>query len=661
MAFYWRRRRKPWYGFRFKRRYRKRKWPRRRRRFRSYTRRRTRRSTRRRRKPKKVRRKRQTIPVRQWQPDSVVNCHIKGFGTLVLGAEGCQYKCYTNEKTKWVRAKAPGGGGFGVEQYTLGYLYQENIFKQNIWTKTNIARELCRYIRVRFTFYRHNDIDFIINYSRMPPFQLNKYTYMTFHPMQMLLSKHKIILLSKNTKPNGRLKKTKVIRPPKLMITKWFFQDQFYKQPLLQLAAAAASIPYSRIGCCTPNQIITIFFLNPGFYKAPSWMNSSTPYKPYSTIQEPLTFTYPKGNTTATYTKPTTKSYDDSVAYEGGWFDYRILQAFEVKYNGQTYATIPVRAARYNPNLDNGKNNKVWVVSCLTSSYNPPKDENLVFENIPLWLAFYGIVNYIEKVKNDKTFLNSHMFIVQSPAIEPWADIGTQNYYPFIDRSMLLGKLPYDETLKNSDKIRWYPSYLKQVETINAFVKTGPYITKLEYQKNSTWELDYKYDFFFKWGGAQLPDTTVADPATQGHFDTPSTFQETVQIADPAKQVPSAILHTWDYRRGLIKEKALRRMCENLETETDIQTDATGSPPAKRKRLLPELQCPQEENQEIQKCLQELFKESISKEAQKEEDVISLINQQREKQQQLKFQLLQLIDHLKDKQRQLQLYTGLIN
>ena len=108
-------------------------------------------------------------------------------------------------------------------------------------------------------FYRHPETDFIIAYDRQPPFDLDEYTYLLCHPQNMLLSKHKIILLSKSSKPNGRVKKTKKIKPPKLMLTKWFFQKQFAEYPLLQLKASAANFQYSHLGCCNTNQITTFF------------------------------------------------------------------------------------------------------------------------------------------------------------------------------------------------------------------------------------------------------------------------------------------------------------------------------------------------------------------------------------------------------------------
>ena len=171
--------------------------------------------------------------------------------------------CWTNVKQANTPPRAPGGGGFGCEQFSLGSLYDDYLFKRNIWTKTNIFKDLCRYLGVRISFYRHPETDFIVSYSRQPPFDLSKEMYTSCHPAKLLLSKHKFLILSKATKTNGKLKVTKFIKPPKQMLNKWFFQEHFSIFPLLLLQAAACNFRYSNIGCCNTNQLLTFFTLNP--------------------------------------------------------------------------------------------------------------------------------------------------------------------------------------------------------------------------------------------------------------------------------------------------------------------------------------------------------------------------------------------------------------
>ncbi len=186
MPFWWRRRRKPWFGPRFRRYRRNYKTRRRRYRYRNQYRRPARRRRRRRRK-RKVRRKLKRITIKQWQPERIVKCKIKGVGVLVAGADGSQNRCYTETKDDYTQPKAPGGGGFGLEVFTLEYLFKQWLARKNIWTKTNDYTDLVRYTGCTFRFFRHPDTDFIIKYSRQPPFQLDKDTFPDCHPQNMLL------------------------------------------------------------------------------------------------------------------------------------------------------------------------------------------------------------------------------------------------------------------------------------------------------------------------------------------------------------------------------------------------------------------------------------------------------------------------------------------
>nr|UHK07187.1 MAG: ORF1 [Torque teno midi virus]UHK07314.1 MAG: ORF1 [Torque teno midi virus] len=662
MPFWWRRRRRPWYpAWRKRRRFGRYK----RRKTRRFRRRRTRRSTRRRRRGrKKVRRKRATLPVRQWQPDSIVLCKIKGYGTLVLGAQGTQYLCYTNQKTAWTPPQYPAGGGFGIEVFTLQYLYSQYILRNNIWTKTNEYKDLCRYLKCRFTFYRHQNVDFIIWYSRQPPFKLDKYIYPSIHPQQLLLRRKKIVLLSKKTNPKGKLTKKITIRPPKQMITKWFFTQQFCTADLLQLAAAATSFSWPKLGCCNENLIVSVYYLNTQFFQDSTWAQThqtNTPWKPYSTIPDGLTFKYKQGNQTLTF-KPDTTSYWNSISYDKGWFNKGVLQAYEVILSSgtQTYGALPIVAARYNPAIDDGEGNEIYLVSTITGHYTKPQNDPIItFNNMPLWLAFYGYWSYIEKQKTI-SFMNQHMFVVKSKYILPQPTTATQQYFPFVDLNFIQGNNPYKAYIPYADKKYWYPSAFHQVETINNFVQCGPYIPKLGNDRESTWELPYSYCFYFKWGGPEITDQPVADPKKQEQYVVPDTLQQTIQISNPLKQTTEAMLHSWDFRRGFVTNRAFKRMCENLPSDTDIQTDAEYSP-HKKKLKTGELPTMQEETQKIQSYLQALSEESICQETEEAPDLLQLIQQQRHEQQNLKLNILKLIQDLKLKQRMLQLQTGLLD
>ncbi len=116
------------------------------------------------------------------------------------------------------------------------------------------------------------------------------------------------------------------------------------------------------------------------------------------------------------------------------------------------------------------------------------------------------------------------------------------------------------------------------------------------------------YYFYFKWGGSFNPDEPVADPSGQRTYPVPNQNTAAVQVINPKKQAAESILHAWDYRRGYITKTAIKRIQEYQETDTDFQTDADSQAPPKKKYVSRALQYIPEEEEEIQSCLQELFK-----------------------------------------------------
>ncbi len=94
----------------------------------------------------------------------------------------------------------------------------------------------------------------------------------------------------------------------------------------------------------------------------------------------------------------------------------------------------------------------------------------------------------------------------------------------------------------------------------------------------------------------------------KGKYDVPDKQQERLQIKDPTNQKINSILRTWDYRRGQITNKALKRMYADLETDETLSTDSDNSilTKTKKKKDSPLLQqTPQKKVQKIQTCLQE--------------------------------------------------------
>nr|UHK05192.1 MAG: ORF1 [Torque teno midi virus] len=662
MPFWWGRRKKWWTTTRFRRR-RRRPYKRRARKtiFRRYNRRTHRRRKKRRR--TKVRRKKQFLKLLQWQPDSIRKCKIKGTETIVLGTDGKQFRDYTSAMNEWIPPKVPGGGGFAIAQYTLEYLYEQHILHNNIWTHSNIDFDLVRYTGMKIKFYRHQFIDFVVHYRRQPPLTENILTPMNTHPLILLQQQHRIIIPSKLTKPNGKLHVKKKIKPPKQHLNKWYFIRDYSKVPLLLIQAAACDLNFVKYGKTADNNLTNLWSLNIDFYfngafgtHIPS--TQDTVYSPISTKTYNDKWVTIKGQSQRTVLM--CNNYLSSVNITTGWFTKTILQS-----KGTAEPPIdkpPTFLCRYNPMIDTGAGNKVWLKSTLNDHWTPPTTElYLLFENEPLWLCLYGWFDYINDLKPVYNIFEYYTLVIQSKYFQT-AYSQAQNIIVPIDESFIAGKGPYNSTPTDKDSQKWIPVLKHQQQSINNIVKCGPYIPR-PYAPYSNWELHCDYCFFFKWGGSMHPNNTVADPTTSTKYPVPDSIFQSVQITNPTKQIPQEMLHSWDYRRDFLTPKALKRMYEYLPTEQTIPTDAdTPEPPSKKFRTAKKPEC-QEKETEVLQCLQQLFSENTSEEKEtysEEEKIQHLIKQQQQQQQQLKHNLLTLITHLKKNQLQMQLHTGIL-
>lgn len=574
--------------------------------------------------------------------------------------------CYTTNKAIAVPPKSPYGGGFGVEQYDLKYLYEEYTFHNNYWTKSNILKDLCRFLYVKIIFFRDNKTDFICSYDRNPPFNLTKYTYPGTHPQQMLLQKHHKLILSQMTKNPNKLTKKFTIKPPRQMISKWFFTKSFCKYPLFSIKASALDLRHSYLGCCNENSQVYFYYLNHGYYQKTNWgQYQAAPYLPNSTYSETSTVYYKYKNTEETIGPFNTGStkYDDSVSFDKGWFKPHFLQTQCIqtsKTSSTCIGNTPTNVAIYNPMADSGNGNAIYLVSVLSNTWDqPPKDSAILIQGMPLWLGLFGYLDYVRQIKKDKTWLESHVVVLKSPAIFTFPQPGADQWYCPLSKTFIDGVGPYRTDLTIKQKQRYFPQIQHQHEILNSFVEAGPFIPKYNNQSESNWELKFKYIFYFKWGGPQLNEPDIANPTTQEQYDVPDTLQQTIQIENPERQDPRSILHQWDFRRGFIKERALKRMSTYLSTPSDIQQSPEHTP-KKKKRVGAQLTLPQEKDQETLSCLLSLCKENIFQKTETEEEMHQLIQQQQQQQHQLKRDILHLLMEMREQQQMLQLHTGII-
>lgn len=536
----------------------------------------------------------------------------------------------------------------------------------NKWSTTNEFLDLVRYNGCSFRFYRHRIYDFVVQYSRQYPFTFDKFTYPLCHPYDMLQSKHHKIIPSWKTYPKGKRYVTVRIKPPKQLTTAWNFQHTFAEKALLQLNSSVCDLTFSYLGCCNTNRLITFYALNTDVFAKNGWGDASGwgthGYQPYANAPTNKT-TYKgytlDGKTLTGNLDPST--YHNSINYDTGWFQPNLMRIVKFADDSQ-YKQLNtfVTQGRYNPAIDEGTGNSIWLVDILAKQFvKPTHDKTIILDDIPLWKAIWGFWDYVEKSKGTYSFLTTALLVIQSPYIMP--HLGTSKFWIPVDQTFIMGQGPYKEYVTNLQKSKWWASIEHQQQTMNAFVQTGPFVPKLENIRDSTWELKSGYTFYFKWGGSQIPDAEAADPSKQESYAPPGALSDTVQVSDPKKQVPAGILHTWDFRRGYVTGKALKRMLQDQTASSTFQTDSEPPSPKKKKYGENTLQAQTQESKEIQTCLQQIFEESSSQDSQETEDLKHLIQQQKHKQQQLKLQLMHLLNNLKLKQKALQLHTGVLD
>ena len=167
----------------------------------------------------------------------------------------------------------------------------------NKWSYPNTQLDLARYKGATFWFYRDLKTDYIVTWSRNPPFKLNKYTSSMLHPGMMMQRKKKLIVPSYQTRPRGKKRYRVRIRPPNMFEDKWYTQEDLCPVNLVSLAVSAASLTHPFCPPLTNNPCITFQVLKDIYYKC---IGISTDYN-------------------TEYEELETKLYQDNCTYSVVW------------------------------------------------------------------------------------------------------------------------------------------------------------------------------------------------------------------------------------------------------------------------------------------------------------------------------------------------------
>nr|UGV37519.1 MAG: ORF1 [TTV-like mini virus] len=658
MPYYWR----PWYRRRRRRlwRWRARKTFRRR-----YRRRRPR--------VRRFKRKLKRIHVTQWQPSTINKLKIRGEYPLFQGTRDRTTNNLNQYLTSIAPTRFPGGGLWSIARFSLYSLYELHRKARNWWTKSNCKLPLVKYLGCRVKLFRSLTTDYIFVYSTCGDMEANLETYQSAQPSILNLNKHKVIVTCDNGVRQKKPYKKLFIKPPALFENKWYFQRDIAKLPLFMTITAAASLNRWYVDSKAESNTMGFVSLNTEFFKYhnfrdPPLATGYTPNDEFTLWTLPngvhlenakwgnliylgnskdwtggLSINEMKGNQQTQPDKGKVQEYFEKITNWGNPFyspyfhpeypEYLTTNKgldwvkAEAKKNLDSAVTGFTRLSqdlywecRYNPEADMSHNG-VYI----TQIYGPrrpwenPVQQNLKTEGLPLWLLLHGFTDYHAKAGDVQQLMTDNIIVISSDYITP----ARKDYYVPIDREFLAGHSPYETDIRKPfDELYWYPKLNFQQRTLNEIVTTGPGTPKLPKDINA--EAKMEYQFLFKLGGCPPPMDEVCDPLTRSKFPTPSNLVSSTLLQNPETPI-EYYLHAFDERRGLLTERAAKRIKKDKDF-TETLLDFAG-----------------QTSTEVPTRTRETSSEETSEEEKDQETIQLDIQHQRRKQRKLRHRILKLL------------------
>lgn len=610
---------------------------------------------------KRLKKKLKKITIQTWQPTTIKKSHVKGFLVLFEGAKGHLGNNYTQYKESFVPPRTPGGGGWSIQQLGLGNLFTQNEYFMNWWTVSNKGLNMVRYNGCRIKLYRQKEIDYIFTYFTEKPENADKYWFPTFHPMKLLLDKRRIIVPSLQTQPLKRkLYKSIYVKPPKMLKTDWYFQQNLSTYPLIYFAATACDLNHMFISSKAKNSNVSIPTLNTGFFQQSAFQYTGTyGYQPKTNIyvygllngttdikKEPrqniiyLGNTHVRDNgipigTEGWETYKTKKENWGNIFYHDYFTLYKTVflgpepstwlnKTYIKQTIGDTSITIKMEPLylefRYNPYKDKGEGNVAYwksVSDATRNNWEEPTNPNLIIRGYPFWLMLWGWEDHTKRLSEIRNLDDNYVLVLRSK----YFNNNLQAVVP-ISFSFINGRAPYNndpEDISTTDLRNWFPKWQFQKEVIDSILMSGPGVVRAE-NINSI-QAFMKYDFSFKWGGEPATMKNIADPNSQPITPLPRQLLTTNEIINPTESIQN-LIYKWDCRRNLLTQTAYKRISEckiddkplftdGRQTSTDIpqttQTSTSQTATEKEKEtLLLQLNQLQHLNQQLQHRFQQL-------------------------------------------------------
>lgn len=558
-----------------------------------------------------------------------------------------------------------GGGGFSIMQFSLQALYEEFIKAKNWWTNSNCFLPILRYLGCSFRFYKTEYYDYLVIIERCYPLHCTDEMYLSTQPSIMMLTRKCIFVPCKQNSKGRKPYKKVTVRPPSQMSTGWHFAQDLANMPLVVIKSSVCSFDRYYTDSTAKSTTIGFKTLNTSTFKYHDWQEPPTSgYKPQDNLwfygaingtptdpnETPVkqliylggTGPYQKGITIG---DTNIKTYFSNSKQWGNIFhdDYTqgtspvfvtnksptdIIQIWDTIKNRKvkesqifTPRSIPLwLPCRYNPFADKATNNKIWQVSIHSdhTQWKPIDNPLLQRNDLPLWLIVWGWQDWQKKNQQTSQPDINYLTVISSPYISCYPK---QDYYVLLDDAFWDGHSTYIEEITDSDKKHWYPKNRFQIETLNLIASTGPGTVKL--RENQAAEAHFTYHFNFKLGGCPAPMEKICDPSKQTKYPIPNNQQKTTSLQSPENPIQT-YLYDFDERRGLLTERATKRIKQDHSTEKTVLpfTGAATDLPILIQKTPEEDSSEEEEEQQAEKKLLQL----------------------RRKQQQLRHRILQLLD-----------------
>nr|UGV39029.1 MAG: ORF1 [TTV-like mini virus] len=572
--YYWPRRRRQTYRRRlrgprktFRRRWRLRRTRRRRvRRYKNY---------------KKYFKKAKKITLKQFQPDTIKRCKIKGFKCLFQGGSHVLSRNYIQYIESIVPEHWDGGGGWGLLVLSLGALFEDWEHLRNIWTVSNVGLPLVKYRGAKLIFYQSPYTDYVVTINTCWPMTDTELTHANSCPQRMLLARKKHIIPSLLTRklPKNRIKIR--VPPPAQMQTKWYFSKDICNTPLMLITATSCSLTHYYLSPRATSNNITVLCLNTELFQRCDFQHPSATegYKP-----KDKTYLYSTHNATGTI--PT--DYKQLV-YLGNSKDYQEGQPgdfttlakwgnpFHEKYINKEYPlfysskkpseiknnysasdmnivhTPILIPCRYNPEKDTGLDNLAYIVdNYRRENWEPTGDPHRDINGFPLWVLLWGWTDWLRKLGNIPRLNDDHIVVIKTKMFDT-----KMNYYIPLSLSFRDGKSPYGTEIQLQDYHNWYPKLKFQEEMLEIINQSGPGVAKPP-SENSV-EAKMLYTLYFSWGGCPKILPEVKDPCLQPKWPTADTQPSSIEIENPITD-PKTQLYKWDWRRDELTEPATKRL-----------------------------------------------------------------------------------------------------